>query len=213
MFILMTAQFALPFVIAKATAALVLGLGAGVVTLALARQLTATNPLKPIARGCDSSCGSTLLENRTEIEWTFWRHRSRRETFRAEARTTGWFLLKWLTLAFVIESLMVAYVPTDAISAWLGGRHWWVIPAAALMGVPAYLNGYAAIPTVSALIEMGMAPAAGLTFMVAGGVTSIPAAMAVFALVKRRVFALYLVLGLTGSMLAGFGYQAIAGLS
>ncbi len=45
--------------------------------------------------------------------------------------------------------------------------------------------------------------------MVAGGVTSIPAAMAVFALVKRPVFALYLVLGLTGSMLVGFAYQAV----
>jgi hypothetical protein len=78
-----------------------------------------------------------------------------------------------------------------------------------VVGVPAYLNGYAAIPTVSALIDMGMAPGAALTFMVAGGVTSIPAAMAVFALVKRPVFALYLVLGLTGSMLVGFAYQAV----
>ena len=53
-----------------------------------------------------------------------------------------------------------------------------------------------------------MAPGAGLGFMLAGGVTSIPAAMAVFALVKRRVFAWYVVLGLGGSLLMAF----VAGL-
>jgi uncharacterized membrane protein YraQ (UPF0718 family) len=56
---------------------------------------------------------------------------------------------------------------------------------------------------------MGKAQGAALSFMLAGGVTSIPAAMAVFALVKRRVFALYLLLGLGGSMLAGLVYQVV----
>ena len=28
-----------------------------------------------------------------------------------EAATAGWFLLRWLTLAFLVESLMVAYIP------------------------------------------------------------------------------------------------------
>jgi uncharacterized membrane protein YraQ (UPF0718 family) len=80
-----------------------------------------------------------------------------------------------------------------------------------VVGVPAYLNGYAAIPTVSALIDLGMAPGAGLAFMVAGGVTSIPAAMAVFALVRRAVFTWYIALGLAGSLAVGFAYQALAG--
>ena len=47
--------------------------------------------------------------------------------------------------------------------------------------------------------------------MVAGGVTSIPAAMAVFALVRRAVFAWYIALGLTGSLAVGLAYQALAG--
>ena len=103
---------------------------------------------------------------------------------------------------------MVAYVPGEAIASSLGGDSPWAIPLAVLVGVPAYLNGYAAIPTVSALVDMGMAPGAGLAFMVAGGVTSIPAAMAVFALVRRPVFLWYLGLGLSGSLFVGFTYQA-----
>ncbi len=79
-----------------------------------------------------------------------------------------------------------------------------------MVGIPAYLNGFAAIPTVSALIEMGMAPGAALSFMVAGAVTSIPAAMAVFALVRRTVFLWYLLMGLGGSLAAGLAWQTIS---
>jgi uncharacterized membrane protein YraQ (UPF0718 family) len=209
MFILMLAHFELPFVLAKTMAALLMGMAAGFIVHLLVRQGVFANPLNPLVRSCESSCRRPGLENEVDVRWAFWRYPERRETFVAGARTTGWFLLKWLTLAFIIESLMLVYLPADTISASLGNQHWWAIPASAVVGVPAYLNGYAAIPMVSALIDMGMAPGAALTFMVAGGVTSIPAAMAVFALVKRPVFALYLVLGLTGSMLVGFAYQAV----
>lgn len=209
MFILMLAHFELPFVLAKTMAALLMGVAAGFIVHLLVRQGVFANPLNPLVRSRESSCRRPGLENEADVRWAFWRYPERRETFVAGARTTGWFLLTWLTLAFIIESLMLAYLPADTISASLGNQHWWAIPASAVVGVPAYLNGYAAIPMVSALIDMGMAPGAALTFMVAGGVTSIPAAMAVFALVKRPVFALYLVLGLTGSMLVGFAYQAV----
>ena len=55
-----------------------------------------------------------------------------------------------------------------------------------------------------------MAPGAGLAFLVAGGVTSLPAAIAVFALVKRPIFALYIALALTGSFASGLLFQAWA---
>ena len=56
------------------------------------------------------------------------------------------------------------------------------------------MNGYAVIPLVAGLMESGMAPGPALAFMTAGAVTSIPAAIAVFALVKCPVFLWYLLL-------------------
>jgi uncharacterized membrane protein YraQ (UPF0718 family) len=47
---------------------------------------------------------------------------------------------------------------------------------AALVGVPAYLNGTAALPLAAGLIDEGMSPGAAMAFLVGGGVTSIPAA-------------------------------------
>ncbi len=102
---------------------------------------------------------------------------------------------------------MVAYVPAAAIAELLGGDTVWAIPLAVLVGVPAYLNGYAALGLVSGLLEIGMAPGAAMAFLVAGGVTSIPAAVAVFALVKRGAFFLYIGLALTGATAAGIAFQ------
>jgi uncharacterized membrane protein YraQ (UPF0718 family) len=141
------------------------------------------------------------------VNWRFWDAPERREAFRAETLVNGRFLLRWLTLAFVLESLMVAYVPAHMIASAVGGDTWFAIPLATLVGVPTYLNGYAAIPLVSGLMELGMSPGAAMSFVTAGAVSSIPAAVAVWALVRRRVFALYVLLGLVGSALAGIAYQ------
>ena len=81
------------------------------------------------------------------------------------------------------------------------------IPFSPTIVIPAYLNGYAAIPLVAGLIEKGIVPGAAMAFMVAGGVISIPAAMEVHALVSRDVFFSYLFFGLGAALLACYGFQ------
>jgi uncharacterized membrane protein YraQ (UPF0718 family) len=78
------------------------------------------------------------------------------------------------------------------------------------MGAPAYLNGYAAVPLVDALLAQGMAPGAAMSFVIAGGVSSIPAAIAVWALVKPRIFAAYLGWALLGTLIAGLARETLA---
>ena len=69
-----------------------------------------------------------------------------------------------------------------------------------------------AIPLVRGLMDMGLDPGAALAFMVAGGVTSIPAAIGVKALVKTPTFLMYLVLALTGSTMVGIAYATVSAL-
>ena len=151
-------------------------------------------------------CGSGGL-GEAPVRWAVWREDERRAVFAGEALRVGLFLAKWLLLAFALESLMVAWVPPGFIAGLLGGEQAWAIPLSVVVGVPASLNGFAAIPLIGQLMELGMAPGAALAFLTAGAVTSIPAAMAVFALVRWPVFLLYLGLALTGSLLSGYGYQ------
>lgn len=205
MFVLMWASVGLELTLAKTAAALGLGLFGGFATLGLERAGFLVSPLKA-AVSC-GGCGSKGLAP-VNVEWAVWRDPVRRKDFLAEGKVVALFLAKWLVLAFAIESLMVAYLPADLIATHLGGNPLSAVPLAVVLGVPAYLNGYAAIPLIGGLLDLGMAPGAALAFLVAGGVTSLPAAMAVFALVRGSVFALYLVLAAIGSLVAGFGYQA-----
>lgn len=205
MFVLTAGVLGVEFAVAKTIAAIGLGLFGGLVVLALSRGGALTEPLREgVGNG---GCGGARVRVPKPVAWRFWSEPDRRTKFAKTALTTTLFLAKWLTLAFILESLMLAWVPTAMVTATLGGEGLLPILTATLVGVPAYLNGYAALPLVGGLIAQGMAPGAGMAFLVAGGVTSIPAAMAVWALAKPRVFALYIGLSLTGSLASGLLFQ------
>jgi uncharacterized membrane protein YraQ (UPF0718 family) len=209
MFILTVAGIGLNFAIAKTLAAVVMGLLAGFSVLLVQRYGFLKHPLRAnITSGCESSGQSG--ENKG-INWRFWQQPQRVESFRSESYSIGVFLGKWLAFAFFLESLMLAYISPDWITDYVGADNIFAIPLAAIVGVPSYLNGYAAIPLISGLLEMGMTPGAAMAFITAGAVSSIPAAIAVFALVKKPVFALYLSLGLIGSILTAWIYQLSGG--
>jgi len=206
MFVLTAGVLGTEFALAKTLAAVGLGLFGGFVALGLLRAGGLADPLREgVGNG---GCGGAKVRSAKPVVWRFWEDDARVAKFAREGWKTSLFLFKWLTLAFLIESLMLAYVPAEWVAGELGGEGLLPIVWATLVGVPAYLNGYAALPLVGGLIEQGMAPGAGLAFLVAGGVTSLPAAIAVFALVKLRVFLLYLALALAGSFLAGLLFQA-----
>lgn len=205
MFVLTAGVLGLDFAIAKTLAAIGLGLFGGYVTLALTRAGALANPLRDGVG--DGGCAAAGLRNPQPPVWAFWRDAARRRTFLRAALTTSLFLFKWLALAFVLESLMIAFVPAAWVAEAVGGGGAVSIVIATLVGVPAYLNGYAALPLVSGLVDQGMAPGAGLAFLVSGGVTSLPAAIAVWALTRRAVFALYIAFALVGSMTAGLLFQ------
>jgi uncharacterized protein len=205
MFVLTVGVLGLPFAFAKTLAAIGLGLFGGITVHAFEKAGGLSDPLREgVGNG---GCGGAKVRSVQPVFWRFWRDSDRTTKFWREGLKTTLFLTKWLILAFLLESLMLAYVPADFVTGVLGGTGIAPIAAATLVGVPAYLNGYAALPLVGGLVAQGMAPGAGLAFLVAGGVTSLPAAIAVFALVKRQVFILYIVLALTGSFLAGLLFQ------
>ncbi len=208
MFLITSGTLGWEFAIAKTVSAVGLGLFGGFATMLFARSVIFANPLreKPQIGGC---CG---VEKPFEGKplWAFWAERPRNEVFWRNLLENGIFLLKWLTLAYVFEALMLRYVPAEWIATALGGDGIGTIVLGALVGAPAYLNGYAAVPLVSGLLDQGMSNGAAMSFVIAGGVSCIPAAIAVWALVKPRVFAAYIGFAISGAVLAGLAWQAIA---
>jgi uncharacterized membrane protein YraQ (UPF0718 family) len=209
MFILTTSELGFEFAIIKTFSAITMGLMAGYSALLISKTGYLNDALKDIAKpscsiakpSCSDSCSN---EDKVSIIYKFWNNPQRRQVFINETLSVGLFLSRWLTFAFLLESLMLAYVPNDLIVNWLGVGSTFALPLAVMLGIPAYLNGYAAIPLVGGLIKLGMSPAVGLTFMLSGSVTSIPAAIAIYSLAKPRLVVLYLIIAAVGSMTAGY---------
>jgi len=201
MFLITAGSLGTGFAVAKAIAAVSLGLFGGFGVRALGFTQVFSDPLRPVKNSA-CGCGDSGLSHAPR--WAFWRTPERVGIFRREALSNAVFLVKWLLLAYVLEAIMIRHIPAVWIGQTLGGDGFQPILLGAIFGGPAYLNGYAAVPLVAGMIKQGMSQGAAMSFVLAGGVSCIPAAVAVWALVKPRVFFAYLGFAFVGSVLAGF---------
>jgi hypothetical protein len=154
-----------------------------------------------------TAAGVTLPPLRPPAWWGPGVASFRRIDWRVFARRMGvqsWRLGRWLLVAFFLEALITLYVPQEAIASVLGSGSLLAIPLASLIGVPLYLGNLSALPIVKGLLTQGMQPGAAIAFLLAGPVTTIPAMTAVWTVVRRHVFVLYIAISLFGSMLLGW---------
>ncbi len=165
------------------------------------------SPLRPDSAINCCGCGPAGLSGDKPV-WSFWQEQERRQVFWKQSGENALFLIKWLTFAYLLEALLIHYVPADLIATAVGGEGIFPIVVGALVSAPAYLNSYAAPALVAGLVEQGMTQGAAMAFMVAGAVSSIPAMAAVWSLVKRQVFVAYLGLGIAGAILIGIIFEA-----
>jgi len=153
----------------------------------------------------EDNCSSRPAENSCCTGPTSFKSRLVKETLSAT-----WMVGKFMALAFLLEGLITLYVPARWITGSLGAQSPLAIPAAALLGVPVYTTSLTALPMIGGLLTQGMNPAAALAFLVAGPTTTLPAMAAVWPLVSRRVFWLYVSFSLVGAVLAGYAYSLTA---
>lgn len=204
MFVLTAASLGLEFAIVKTIAAVAMGWFAGAITHAMVQRGLITDLLRDAP---PKVCCASPKPSHLAVQWKVWQSNTARSDFAKSVASNAWFLGRWMVIAFLLESLMVAYLPGEKVTAWLG-QGVAAIPLAVAIGIPSYLNGFAALPLVSGLISLGMHPAVALAFLVAGGVTSVPAMAAVWGLVKPRGFVLYLGLALFGALGVAYTYAA-----
>ena len=124
--------------------------------------------------------------------------------FWLEAWSSARLVIRWLVLALVLELLMQRLVPVEWIQSAFGSENAASVLLAAVVGAPLYVDGYAALPLVRGLMDMGMGFGAALAFMISGAAVSLYAAVAVAAIVRVRVFVLYVALAVLGAILSGY---------
>lgn len=192
MFAVTAALLGLPFALAKTAAAFGIGLLAGFITWStgVGRDGNVSAVMRADAMS-PAACGTGGQADGA----------GRR--FLAEFIDTGSLVARWLMLALVLEVLMQRHIPTDWIEWLAGDDRLWAIPAAAVVGAPLYLDGYAALPLVRGLVELGLSSGAAMALLISGAAVSLYAAVAVYSLVRPVVFALYVSCAVVGAMIAG----------
>ena len=204
------ATLGMSFAVGKTLAAFGLGILGGTVTAGFARTWWVQDPLRQnrIVGGLSATrgqCGCETLEFRADI----WADATRRALFMRQMLATTRLILICLIPAFAAEYALNAILEPQALSAYVGAESVWAIPLAVLVGAPAYVDGYAALPLTRALLDHGMSNGAALAFLVSGGVVSIWGAMAIFPVLRLAPFLLYLALAVVGSLAAGYVFEAV----
>jgi uncharacterized membrane protein YraQ (UPF0718 family) len=154
-------------------------------------------PVNPSANGCQCQVPIQAKE----------------PSFTQRILTESWksfsMVARFMALAFLINALIKFYVPENLISGWIGGDNSFSVLIASLIGIPFYTTNLTALPLVSGLVTLGMNQGAVLAFLIAGPVTTLPAMMAVWGIVKPKVFFMFLTFGLAGSVFFGYLYNLV----
>ena len=139
-----------------------------------------------------------------------WRDRTKR-IVKESISATIW-VGQFLVLAFFLEALIKLYVPQDLIVQWIGASNPLAPALAAVVGIPLYTGNLMALPLIGGLLEHGMDPGAALAFLISGPVTTLCAMTAVWGVVKRRIFLLYISIGFVGALVLGYAYSLLSAL-
>lgn len=194
-----------PFALAKTIAAFAIGIASGAAMLGLQDLRLFARPLRA-SPGLVQACSGPA-----KFQAAFWRDPVRLSAFGETGRDTGLLMMKWLTVAFLAEYGLRQVLPAETIGTYIAGDSSTAVGLATLVGAPIYLDGYAALPLVRALLDAGMGPGAALAFLIAGGIISAWAAIPVYALTRLPVFLAYVAMAVAGAFVSGLVFSWIAG--
>jgi len=208
MFSVTAATLGFEFAIVKTLAALLIGVAGGMATVSVSKLSWIRSPLR--TTGLAAMLGEQVHCSASRIEYAIWKDSERMGQFNRELWAMTKLIVICLGLAFAAEYQMQVHLQPQAFAQYLGKDSAWAVPLAVLVGSPAYLDGYAALPLTRSLIDHGMSQGAALAFLVSGSVVSIWGAIAIFPVLRVKPFLLYLLLAAAGSLSAGWLYDSVA---
>lgn len=78
-----------------------------------------------------------------------------------------------ITIGLGIASLLLAYLPLEWISQWLGQQDMMTLMYVILLGIPVYACSIPSIAVVQGLLLLGVTPGAAVAYMIAGPATNL----------------------------------------
>ncbi|REJ07948.1 permease [Halobacillus trueperi] len=115
----------------------------------------------------------------------------------------------FLIIGAGIGSIIHGSIPSEWISTYMGGENWWLVPIAAIIGIPLYIRLATMIPLSQILITKGMALGPVMALMIASAGASLPEITLLHSIFKRKLVIAFVSSVLMMSTISGFLFYLI----
>lgn len=124
-----------------------------------------------------------------------------------------WSLMKsvypYLLIGAAIGAVIHGLVPTEFITKWFGHDAWWLIPVAAVVGIPLYIRLSSMIPISQMLILKGMALGPVMAMMISSAGASLPEVILLKSIFKKQLVLAFILSVITMSTVSGFIFYLV----
>ncbi|OZM56949.1 permease [Lottiidibacillus patelloidae] len=115
----------------------------------------------------------------------------------------------YLLLGAGIGAAIHGLVPTDWIANTLGSEKWWLVPVAAIIGIPLYIRLSTMIPISQILITNGMATGSVMALLISSAGASLPEIILLKSIFKKELVITFIISVFTMASLSGFIFYLI----
>lgn len=110
----------------------------------------------------------------------------------------------YILIGIGIGAWIHGYVPTEIILNYAGGKSWYAVPLATLIGIPLYSNAAGIIPLISVLTKKGVAIGTTLAFMMAVTSLSLPEFLILKKIMKIKLIFIFATIVSIGILFTGY---------
>lgn len=115
----------------------------------------------------------------------------------------------YLLMGAFIGAFIHGAVPTSWISTFMGGDNWWLVPIAAIIGIPLYIRLSTMIPISQIMIAKGMALGPVMALMISSAGASLPEITLLNSIFKKKLVFAFVGSVITMSTISGFLFYMI----
>lgn len=120
-------------------------------------------------------------------------------------KTVGVYIL----LGAAIGSIIKGAVPTEWVAQTFGQEQWWLVPVAAIIGIPLYIRLASMIPISQILIMKGMALGPVMAMMISSAGASLPEVVLLHSIFKKKLVFIFVGSVITMATLSGFIFYVV----
>ncbi|WP_141432962.1 permease [Bacillus sp. 03113] len=115
----------------------------------------------------------------------------------------------YLLIGAAIGSIIHGAVPTKFIAQYFGGDNWWLVPIAAIVGIPLYIRLSTMIPISQIMIAKGMALGPVMALIISSAGASLPEVTLLNSIFKKKLVFAFVLSVFSMSTISGFLFYFI----